>query len=177
MMRELVREHFNAKLSQESVGRLRLKLWLSPQRPLARACRRDPQLVESWMQDRYPAIVKQAKHCGAQIFFIDELTVRSDYHSGTAWAPIGQTPVVETPGARFKVNLISAISPRGQLRFMCFEGSVKIPVYVEFVRRLVLNVDAPVFLIADGHPAHRCKAIRQLAASCVSPACLQAGPA
>jgi hypothetical protein len=36
--------------------------------------------------------------------------------------------VVETTGARFKVNLISAISPRGQLRFMCFEGSFKIPV-------------------------------------------------
>jgi hypothetical protein len=48
------------------------------------------------MQEQYPAIVKQAKCCGAQIFFIDESTVRSDYHSGTTWAPIGQTPVVET---------------------------------------------------------------------------------
>ncbi len=58
------------------------------------------------MRDQYPAIVRQAKRSGAQIFFIDESTVRSDYHSGTTWAPI-----VETTGARFKVNLISAFGP------------------------------------------------------------------
>jgi transposase len=172
MVRELIREHFNVRLSEVSVGRLLRKLGLSPQRPLARAYQRDPQLVEAWMREQYPAIVRQAKRSGAQIFFIDESTVRSDYHSGTTWAPIGQTPVVETTGARFKVNLISAISPRGQLRFMCFEGSFKIPVYVEFVRRLVLNADAPVFLIADGHPVHRCKAMRQLAAESDGRLCL-----
>jgi transposase len=55
---------------------------------------------------------------------------------------------------------------------MCFEGSFKIPVYVEFVRRLVLNIDAPVFLIADGHLVHRCKAIRQLAAESDGRLCL-----
>ncbi|MEX3973745.1 hypothetical protein [Paraburkholderia caribensis] len=27
--------------------------------------------------------------------------------------------------------------------------------YVEFVRRLMLNAEAPVFLIGDGHPVHR----------------------
>ncbi|MBK5053754.1 winged helix-turn-helix domain-containing protein [Burkholderia sp. R-70199] len=113
MVRELIRERFNVRLSEVSVGRLLRKLGLSPQRPLARAYQRDPELVESWMRDEYPAIVRQAKRCGAQIFFVDESTVRSDYHSGTTWAPIGQTPVVETTGARFKVNLISAISPRG----------------------------------------------------------------
>ncbi|KWN03533.1 hypothetical protein WT83_32075 [Burkholderia territorii] len=40
----------------------------------------------------------------------------------------------------------------------------KIPVYVNFVRRLMLNADAPVFLIAEGHLVHRSKAILQLAA-------------
>ncbi|MGF6812692.1 hypothetical protein OKW30_007909 [Paraburkholderia sp. Clong3] len=124
------------------------------------------------MRDEYPAIVGQAKRCGAQIFFVDESTVRSDYHSGTTWAPVGQTPVVEVTGARFKVNLISAISPRGQFRFMCFEGSFKISVYVDFVKRLMLTADAPVFLIADGHPVHRCKAIRQLAAESNGRLCL-----
>jgi transposase len=172
MVRELIREHFKVRLSEVSVGRLLRKLGLSPQRPLARAYQRDPELVESWMRDEYPAIVGQAKRHGAQIFFVDESTVRSDYHSGTTWAPVGQTPVVEVTGARFKVNLISAISPRGQLRFMCFEGSFKIPVYVDFVKRLMLTADGPVFLIADGHPVHRCKAIRQLAAESNGRLCL-----
>lgn len=172
MVRELIREHFNVRLSEVSVGRLLRKLRLSPQRPLARAYQRDPQLVESWMHDVYPATVKQAKRSGAQIFFADESTVRSDYHSGTTWAPIGQTPVVETTGAHFKINLISAISPRGQLRFMCFEGSFNITVYVDFVKRLMLDADVPIFLIAGGHPVHRCKAIRQLAAESNRRLCL-----
>ncbi len=124
------------------------------------------------MREAYPAIVTQAKRCGAQIFFVDESTVRSDYHSGTTRAPVGQTPVVDVTGARFKVNPISAVSPRGQLRFMCFEGSFKIAVYVEFVRRLMLNAEPPVFLIADGHPVHRCKGIRQLAAESDGRLCL-----
>jgi transposase len=45
-------------------------------------------------------------------------------------------------------------------------------VYVEFVRRLVLNADAPIFLIANGHPVHRCKAMRQLAAESDGRLCL-----
>lgn len=164
LVHELIGEHFNVRLSEASAGRLLRKLGLSPQWPLARAYQRDPQLVESWMHDAYPAIVKQAKRSGAQIFFVDESTVRSDHHNGSTWAPIGQTPVVKTIGARFKVNLISAISPRGQSRFMCFEGSFNVTVYVDFVKRLMLNADTPILLIADGHPAHRCKAIWQLAA-------------
>lgn len=31
----------------------------------------------------------------------------------------------------------------------------------DFVRRLALNADAPAFLSADGHPVHRCKAVRE----------------
>lgn len=126
------------------------------------------------MREEYPAIVRQGKGCRAQIFFVDESTVRSDYHSGTTWAPVGKPPVVEVTGARFKVNLISAVSPRGQLRFMCFEGSFKIAVYVESVRRLMLNAGTPVFLIADGHPVHRCKTICQLAAESDGLLCLPA---
>ena len=36
------------------------------------------------------------KLAGAEIFFADEAGIRPDYHSGTAWAPIGQTPVFQT---------------------------------------------------------------------------------
>ncbi|MBC8642978.1 winged helix-turn-helix domain-containing protein [Caballeronia sp. EK] len=145
MVRELIREHFDVRLSEVSVGRLLRKLGLSPRQPLERAYQRDPELVESWMRKEYPAIFGQGKRWGAQLFFVDESTVRSDYHSGTTWAPVGKTPVVQVTCARFKANLISAVSPRGQLRFMCFVGSFKITVYVEFVRRLMLNADTPSF--------------------------------
>jgi transposase len=92
MVRELIRERFGVRLSEVSVGRLLRKLGLSPQRPLARAYQRDPELVETWLRQEYPAIEQAAKRAGAQIFFADEANIRSDYHSGTTWAPMGQPP-------------------------------------------------------------------------------------
>jgi hypothetical protein len=48
----------------------------------------------------------------------------SDFHRGTTWAPMGQTPMVKSTGARFSLNLISAISVQGLMRFMTVEGKL-----------------------------------------------------
>ncbi|GLT22946.1 hypothetical protein GCM10007933_24070 [Zoogloea oryzae] len=79
--------------------------------PLMRAYQRDPALVTEWIRHEFPRIRAKAKAVVADIFFGDEAAVLSDYHTGTTWAPVGVTPVVKTTGARFKLNLISAISP------------------------------------------------------------------
>jgi hypothetical protein len=120
MIRDLIRDKFNVRLSDVSVGRLLYKLGLSPQRPLRRAFQRDEENVKEWQENAYPEIQKLAKKEKATIYFCDEASVRSDYHSGTNWAPVGKTPVVETTGARFSVYMISAVSAKGQLRFMAF---------------------------------------------------------
>jgi transposase len=155
MVRSLIRERFNVALSEVSVGRLLRKLGLSPQRPLIRAYQRDPELVSDWIKNEFPRIRAEAKAAGAEIFFADEAQVRSDYHSGTTWAPVGQTPIVKATGARFKLNLISAISPKGQLRFMCTQGNVTADVFTDFLKRLIKGRDKPIFLVVDGHPVHR----------------------
>ena len=87
--------------------------------------------------------------------------MRSDHHSGTTWAPVGQTPVVEKTGARFSANMISAISPRGQLRFMTFNGKMNADRFIEFLGRLIYKADKPIFLILDGHPVHKSKKVKE----------------
>lgn len=164
MVRELIRERFSIRLSEVSVGRLLRKLGLSPQRPLARAYQRDPEMVEAWLREQFPAIQKEAKTVGAHIFFADEANVRSDYHSGTTWAPVGQTPVVERTGARHTLNMISAVSPRGELRFMCHQGKFNATRFIEFMQRLLIHRITPVFLIVDGHPVHRSGAVKKFIA-------------
>ncbi len=164
MVRILIRERFGVRLSEVSVGRLLRKLGLSPQRPLARAYQRDPQLVELWMKREYPKIRAEAKRVGAQIFFADEASVRSDQHSGTTWAPMGQTPVVDTTGARFKLNMLSALSPRGELRFMVTEQKLTAGLFIEFLQRLLHKQSGPVFLVVDGHPVHRSVAVKHFVA-------------
>jgi hypothetical protein len=84
--------------------------------------------------------------------------VRSDYHAGTTWAPVGRTPVVKATVARFSLNMLSAVSAQGALRFMIHEGTVNATVFIDFCKRLLRDDDGPVYLVVDGHPAHRARA-------------------
>jgi transposase len=160
MVRDLIRDQFNVKLSLVSVGRLLKKMGLSPQKPLHRAYQQDPEVVEQWLNSEFPKIKALARKEKADIYFGDEASVRSDFHSGTTWAPKGQTPVVKTTGARFSVNMISAISPRGKLRFMTIDGRFNAAKFIEFLKRLIHKSEKPVFLIVDGHPTHKAKKVK-----------------
>jgi transposase len=159
MVRELIGREFGVRLSEVSVGRLLRKLGLSPQRPLYRAYQQNPQAVARWKAATYPQLRAEAAQIGATIYFADEAGVRSDYHAGTTWAPVGHTPVVTTTGDRFGVNLISAVTAKGKLRFAAYEGSLNGPVFIDFCRRLLDDTPGPVFLVLDGHPVHRSKAV------------------
>ena len=100
-----------------------------------------------------------AGRLNAEIFFGDEAGVRSDFHSGKTWGIKGRTPIVSTTGARFGLNLISAISAKGQMRFMVTKGRVGATTFIEFLKRLIYNVPHMIFLIVDGLPAHRAKKV------------------
>jgi len=124
MVRELIRREFGVALSVVSVGRLLRKLGMSPQRPLHRAYQQDPEAVDRWKREEYPAIQAEAEAAGATVYFADEAGIRSDYHAGTTWSPVGQTPEVKNTGARYSVNMISVVSAKGALRFVqAWDGS------------------------------------------------------
>jgi transposase len=165
MVGELIERNFGIRLGKSSVCRLLNQLGLSPQKPLWRAFQKDPVRVQKWLSEEYPTIKAEAKKRGAVIYFGDEAGVRSDHHTGTTWAVRGKTPVVQTTGARFGLNLISAVSAQGEMRFMTVKGTVTAPVFVEFLRRLLHNADKPVFLIVDGHPIHHSRVVSRFVAS------------
>jgi transposase len=155
MVQELIERKYGIKLSVVSIGRLLTKLGLSCQKPLMRAFQQDPVIVQQWLEEDYPKIKRLARQQKAEIYFEDEAGVRSDHHAGTTWGMKGRTPVVRTTGARFSVNMISAITSRGAMRFMTYAGKMKAPVFCEFLKRLIHNAPAKIFLILDGHPVHR----------------------
>jgi transposase len=165
MVRELIGREFGVRLSEVSVGRLLRKLGLSPQRPLYRAYQQNPEAVARWKAETYPQLRTEAAQVGASIYFADEAGVRSEDHAGTTWAPVGRTPVVAATGDRFGVNLISAVTAKGALRFAAYEGNLNGRVFIDFCRRLLHDAPGPVFLVLDGHPVHRSKAVKQFAAS------------
>ncbi|MGB3223761.1 MAG: transposase [Desulforhopalus sp.] len=120
----------------------------------------DELLVVEWLAKDFPAIKKLAREQKAEIYFGDESSVCSDNHSGTTWASMGKTPVVTTTGTRHKVNLISAISPRGAMRLMATEDNVDGSVFITFLKRLIAGATHPIFLIVDNHSVHRSSQVR-----------------
>ena len=160
MVRDLIQRQYGVTLSLPSVGRLLRSMGLTPQRPVRRATEQMASRVQQWLTVEYPAIRAKALAAGAQIFFADEAGVRSQSHSGTTWAPRGQTPVVPATGKRFSLNLVSAVSPQGALRFMVVDGRMTALRFIGFLKRLLHNQTRPIFLIVDQHSSHRAKAVQ-----------------
>lgn len=165
IIREVIKREFNVSMSGVSVWRTLKALGLSAQRPKHVAYQQNAEAVERFLRKEYPAIKKEAKTLGATIYWGDESAIRSDYHSGTTWAPKGQTPVIKTTGARFSVNMLSAISSKGHMRFLITDKTCTIPVFIDFLKRLLFKQDKPVFLIVDGHPVHKSKKVKEFVES------------
>jgi transposase len=165
MVGQLIHRELGVQLSKASVCRLLGQLGLSPQRPMWRAYQQCPERVQRWLEQEYPAIQELARKENARILFADEAGVRSDHHAGTTWGKKGKTPIVSSTGARFGLNLISAVSPQGEFRFMTIEGRTTARVFIEFIKRLIHNADRPIYLIVDGHSAHKAKLVERYVAS------------
>ena len=153
--KELIERKYRIRLSAVSVGRLLKKLGLTCQKPLMRAFRQDPVVVEEWIGKEYPRIRRLARREKAEIYF----GVRADHPAGTTWGVKGRTPLVRTTGARFSIS--SAVTPKGALRFMTYTGKMKGPLLCEFLKRLIHNAPGKIFLILDGHPVHRAGLVKK----------------
>jgi transposase len=157
---ELISQRYGVWLARTTVGAY-LRGWgFSPQRPQHRALEQNPAAVRRWLAETYPAIRAQARREGGVVLWLDEMGVRSDAAAGRSWAPVGQTPVIKRTGKRFRVNMISAISNAGRLRFRLFVGSFNGPVFIDFLGRLLRDCGGRrVHLIVDGHPVHHAKLV------------------
>jgi transposase len=154
-VRDLIRRWYGVGLSLVSIGKY-LRSWrLSPQKPIRKAYEQNPEAVARWLEVDYPAIAKRAKKEKAVILWLDQTGLRSDASVGKTWAPVGKTPVVAKTGKRFGVNVMAAISNKGELYFTCYTGSFNGPVFLAYLKRLVGHLDRKIHLIVDGHPVHR----------------------
>lgn len=154
---QFIHERYGILLSVWTVGRYLRDWGFTPQKPLRRAFEQDPEAVRRWLEEDYPAIRAQARREKAQIYWGDEMGMRSDHQTGTTYGRKGETPVIPGTGQRFRCNMISAIHNRGKLYFMVYRKGFTARVFTAFLRRLVRQVDGPLFLIVDGHPVHRAK--------------------
>lgn len=155
ILRQRLRREQGIELSKSAVSRLLAQMGLSPQRPLYKSYKQRPKELKRFLEQTFPGLRAQARRTGAVIFFVDEAAVRSDAHRGTTWGKVGQTPVVRDSGDRFGLRLISAVSPRGDMKFASFAGAMNGEKFVSFLQKLRRDVAAPLIVIADNAAYHR----------------------
>ena len=158
-VQQLILEKYGISLSRWQVGRY-LKSWgYTPQKPITKAFEQNPERVKLWLDKEYPAIKKRAAKENATIYFEDEVGMRSDHQAGKSYAPKGKTPVIKKTGQRFSLNMISAISNKGHVEFMILDGTFNGSVFLEFLAQLIKYKQQKIFLVVDGHSAHKTKVV------------------
>jgi transposase len=160
-VQRLIEREYRVRLSLTAVGGYLQRWGLSAQRPIKRAYERNEAAIAEWLAEVYPQIATRAKRERARIYWGDETGLRSDDVRGRSFAPVGQPAVVQVPGRRFGCNVISALTNKGEMSFMVFEGRFQAPIFIAFCERLIKQTPSKVFLIVDGHSVHRAATVTQ----------------
>jgi len=165
IVQTLIKQKMAIDLGLTAVGRLLASLDITPQKPLRRAYERDPQKVAEWLKERYPKLKRRAKQCGAKIFFLDEAGFQSDPILGRTYGLKGKTPVVQTSGQRQRINVISAVSARGEFWAATYDGKLDAAMFVEFLKDFRKSQTETIFLVLDGLAVHKSKVVEQYLAT------------
>ena len=138
-----------------------LQRWgFSVQRPRKQAYKQETEKIDSWLNTEFPGITERAKTENAEIFFGDEVGIQNTANYAKGYAPIGETPVVKVESKKMKVNMLSAISNRGKLRFVIYKDNMNSDKLIDFMRRLIYDSKKKVFLILDNLRVHHSKKVR-----------------
>ena len=164
-VRDLIWRRFGVRLAVRTMGTYLARWGFTAQKPLRRAYEQDPAAVRRWLRRDYPEIAARAKTEGGTLFWGDGRTytsdgLRSDDVRGRSYAPRGRTPEVRVNHKRANLGLVSAVTNKGELRWMVLDGAVKAASLLRFLARLVRDVERKVFLILDRLPVHRSARVR-----------------
>lgn len=110
--------------------------------------------VAKWQVAVYLQIQTRARQDEAEIYWGDETGIQSDAYNAKGFAPKGKTPVVRINASKSQVNMISAITNRGRVRFMLYRETITSKVLIKFMSRLVKDAERKVFLILDNLRVH-----------------------
>ena len=154
-VRDLIRKEFHIDLAERTVGQYLRRWGYTSKKPARHAKRQDPDEVEQWLEETYPAIEERAAGEGAEVLWVDEVGVAADHDPGCGYAREGERATMEVPGPHIRVNQITAISNEGTVRFMTYKGSLNAAVFLVFLGKLVEVATRKVFLIADRLQAHK----------------------
>lgn len=158
---DLLNEKFGILVSDSIVDIHLHRLNLSCQQPCYHALNQDPVKVEQYLKDEFPKIQKLAQEIGADIGFEDESWVGANTRSGHTWGLVGSPPIVRASDDRGGYHLLSMVTAQGELVYRVDERSINSEVYIEFLKKLLVNRERPLLLIVDNASYHTSKKVKE----------------
>src|ERR687890_1886030 len=159
-VRELIWQRFGVRLAVRTMGTYLARWGFTAQKPLRRAYEQDPAAVRRRLRRDHPQLAARAEAEGGMVFWGGETGLRSDGVRGRSYAPRGRTPEVRVNHKRSGLGLISAVTNKGELRWMVLDGAIKAPDLLRFLGRLIQDAEQKAFLILDRLPVHRSAKLR-----------------
>ena len=157
---ELIERETGVVMPVRTVGEY-LKRWgFTPQKAAKRAYEQNPKAVKKWLEKEYPEIKVKAKEENAEIYWGDETGVRNDSQHERGYAPKGATPIVKLNAKRVSLNMISAVTNQGKVRFQLYEGTMNADKLIEFLKRLIKASNRKVYLILDNLRVHHAYVVK-----------------
>lgn len=156
---QMIKRKFNIEIKASTLGYYLSRWGFSVQRPVKRAYKQDEEKVNKWLNEEFPGITERAEVENAEIFFGDETGIQNTANYAKGYAPKGKTPVVFVESKKMKINMLSAISKRGKLRFMLYKDNMTSEKLIDFMGRLIKDTDKKVFLILDNLRVHHSRKV------------------
>ena len=154
-VRDLIKRKYRVKMSVQAVGEYLKKWGMTPQRPVRKNYKQQPEEIKKWINEEYPVIAERAKKENAEIHWGDETGVQNECNYIKGYAPKGKTPTLPYGNNKLRVNMISSVTNQGKMRFMFFDGAFNAKTFLKFIKRLVQGADGrKIFLIVDNLRVH-----------------------
>lgn len=157
----LIKQKYGIEIKFSTLGYYLERWGFSVQRPIKRAYKQDQTKINEWLNKEFPGITKRVENENAEIFFGDETNFQNTMNYLKGYAPKGKIPVVKTESQKFKVNMLSAVSKRGKLRFTLYKDNMNADKLIDFMGRLVHDSSKKVFLILDNLRVHHSKKVQE----------------
>jgi len=160
LVADLIFRRFGIKVDVSTAGEYLRKFGMTPQKPVLKSYKQQPERVRAWLDEEYPKLVLRSKEEKCLIFWGDETAIKSQDQVGRGYSLKGIKPVQKQAGYRFKVNMVSAINNSGNSRFMLFKDKMDGKKFIEFLRRLIKGQKTKIILIVDNATWHKSAAVK-----------------
>lgn len=161
MIVDLIKKLFKVSYSAKYLPQLLGRMNFSYQKAKFISAKADEQKRGVWLEKTWPNLLRRAKRNDGVIMFGDESSFALWGSLSYTWSPKGEQPLVPTNGNRRCLKVFGAIEFfSGKLISQIIEGKLNANSYIIFLRRLIGSTDKKIFLVEDGAPYHRSRAVK-----------------